>query len=104
MNIILSFCNKAVDYKKDSSVGVHGAQYLMLSVEFCRSLCVLLPILAHLATKGHICFLTSLDIHRMTSVNILIYTEFAEPNDPQLGRKHLWNLHYKDSPFRPTAC
>jgi hypothetical protein len=56
MNIILPFCNKTVQLKKNSSVGVHGAQNFNFSVVFCRSLCVLLSILAHLATKGHVCF------------------------------------------------
>ena len=35
MHIILPFFNKDVDY---NSVGVHGAQYLIFSVVFCRSL------------------------------------------------------------------
>ena len=35
MNIILPFCNKAVQYKKNSSVGDHGAQYLNVRVVLC---------------------------------------------------------------------
>ena len=56
MNIILPFVIKLLITKKGSSVGVHGAQSLIFSVVVCRSLCVLLSILAHLATKRHVSF------------------------------------------------
>jgi hypothetical protein len=55
MHIILVLI-KLLITKKYNSVGVHRAQYLIFSVVFCRSLCVLLSILAHLTTKGHLCF------------------------------------------------
>ena len=79
MDIIPPFCNKAVDYRKRSSVGVHGAQSLISSVIFYRSLCVLLSIFAHLATKGQVSFCHHLAsiVYPLLALNMLIFSEFA---------------------------
>jgi hypothetical protein len=86
MNIMLPFDNKAVHYQKKtkSSVGVHGAQTLIFNVVLCRSLGVLLSILSHMATESHASFCHHLAsiVCRLLALNIVIFSEFALPNDP----------------------
>jgi hypothetical protein len=48
--------------------------------------------------------LSSLGFHFLSSVSFLTFSEFALPNDSQLGRNHIWIVYYKDFPFCPTDC
>jgi hypothetical protein len=51
-------------------------------------------LLTIIATKGNSCFWL-VDFYKFFS------SETALPNEPKLGRKHLWKVLYKDCSFRP---